>query len=76
MAAEDAIAAPRSEGEVREKAGSPGKKRSKLDVFHAVRSRLSSSNTVGISPEFENSLWAHFNRLPSRFFLFFFPFLA
>ncbi|KAJ3685762.1 hypothetical protein LUZ61_014926 [Rhynchospora tenuis] len=59
MAVEDAITAPREE---KEKAGSPGRRRTKFDVFNAVLSHLSDS--VAVSPQLENSLLAHFNRLP------------
>jgi len=67
MAAEDAIAAPGRDSGEREKAGSPGKRRNKLDVFNAVLTHFSSSDSVTVSPQFEDSLLAHFNRLPASY---------
>lgn len=43
--------------------------RQKLEVYNEVLRRLKNSNNDdAIQPGFDDELWAHFNRLPSRYF--------
>lgn len=43
--------------------------RQKLEVYNEVLRRLKNSNNdEAIRPGFDDELWAHFNRLPTRYF--------
>lgn len=48
--------------------------RQKLEVYNEILRRLKDSgNEEAMQPGFNDQLWAHFNRLPSRFFPRIFP---
>ncbi|KAE8008836.1 hypothetical protein FH972_005309 [Carpinus fangiana] len=45
-------------------------RRQKLEVYNEVLRRLrDSNNEEAIQPAFDDQLWAHFNRLPTRYAL-------
>lgn len=47
--------------------------RQKLEVYNEVRRRLKESNNEEANrPGFDDELWAHFHRLPTRYLYFFF----
>lgn len=49
-------------------ANTRGHRRVKLEVYNEVLRRLKESNNLEvIEPGFDNELWAHFNRLPTRY---------
>ncbi|KAM7479484.1 hypothetical protein LguiA_027697 [Lonicera macranthoides] len=51
-------------------ANTRGHRRVKLEVYNEVLRRLKeSNNSEVIEPGFDNELWAHFNRLPTRYAL-------
>lgn len=45
------------------------KRKQKIEVYHEVLCRLKESqNEEACQPGFDDELWAHFNRLPSRYY--------
>ena len=47
------------------------KRKQKFEVYHEVLRRLKESeNEEASQPGFDDELWSHFNRLPTRYYVF------